>query len=77
MIDQLVMLVGDSAQKSASQRLKKQQQTRSVERSSVTYNDIQNGRFDRSSVKRSGLKSPKKMDARELIPLDDRELNGF
>lgn len=76
MIDQLVMLVGDSAQKSAGKKQKKQQ-GRTIERSDITYNDFQNERFDRPLVQKPGLKAPKKMDARELIPLDDSDLNGF
>lgn len=77
MIDQLIMLVGDSAQQNAGKTQTKQYQTRPVERSNVTYNDFQNSRFDRSPVKKSGLKAPKKMDSRKLIPLDDSDLNGF
>lgn len=77
MIDQLVMLVGDSAKQSAGKRSKHQTQARTIDRSSVTYNDFQNGRFDKQSVRKPELKAPKKMDARELIPLDDSDLNGF
>lgn len=77
MIDQLVMLVGDSAKQSAGKRSKHQAQDRIIDRSSVTYNDFKNGRFDKQSVRKPEFKAPKKMDARELIPLDDSDLNGF
>ncbi|WP_340103499.1 HAMP domain-containing methyl-accepting chemotaxis protein [Rhodohalobacter sp. 8-1] len=76
MIDQLVLLVGDSAQKSVGKKQKKKQ-PRTIERSRTTYNDFQNGGFDRPPVEKQELKAPKKMDARELIPLDDSDLNGF
>lgn len=75
MINQLVVIVGDSSQQGAGKR--NQTQPRTIERSHVTYNDFQNSRFDRSSVKKSTLKAPEKKDAREFIPLDDSDLNGF
>lgn len=77
MIDQLVVIVGDTTQQNTGKKQKKQRQAHSVERSSVTYNDLQRSRSDRPFNKKSGLKSPKKFNAAELIPLDDNDLNGF
>lgn len=75
MIEQLVELVGDSAQKGVQKKDKKQ--SRKVERSNVTFDDFQNGRFSKYPTHKSGLKAPTKSNARELIPLDDSDLADF
>ena len=75
MIDQLVALVGDSAQKEA--RKKEKGNSRRIERSNVTFDDFRNGNFGAPVKPDTTLKAPKKPAARELIPLDDGDLADF
>lgn len=78
MIKQLEELVGDTAQNGARKKGGKHiGQQHNIGRSNVTYNDFQNGRPNKPSFEKTALKAPQKKVARELIPLDDSDLNGF
>jgi methyl-accepting chemotaxis protein len=75
MIDQLVALVGEKAQKAAHKT--ESNRSRKIERSDITFDDFQNGKFGSPSRPKTKLQAPKKMDARELIPLDDEDFADF
>jgi len=75
MIDQLVALVGEKAQKDAQKSNSKR--NRKIERSNVTFDDFKNGKFGSPSKPKVKLQAPKRADARELIPLDDDDFANF
>lgn len=75
MIDRLVDLVGENSQKKA--RKSEEKHNRKIERSNVTFDDFQSEKFGSHSKKASAPKAPKKVDARELIPLDDDDFSDF
>lgn len=75
MIDQLIELVGENAQKAAHKT--ERNRSRKIERSDITFDDFQNGKFGSPSKPKVKLHAPKRADARELIPLDDDDFADF
>lgn len=75
MIEQLVTLVGETAQKNSHH--KENSMNRRIERSNVTYDDFQNGSYGKPAKQKEGLKRPNKNSSKELIPLDDDDFAGF
>ena len=76
MIDELIELVGNTAQRGSRTRGFKNK-TIKIDHSNTSYDDIRSGSFEKTSKSNSLSKPNGKVNARDLIPLDDVDLNGF
>lgn len=76
MIDELIELVGDTAQR-GSRTKGFNNKSAAVNHSNTNFDDIQAGSYEKRSES-NGLSKPNgKFNARDLIPLEDADLNGF